>query len=69
MKNSDYKCYMLGYDEKTKEYEPFIANHYADSRIETLTKKLKESTKINNIHLSRLPYEEKKCILILTVQK
>lgn len=64
----NYKFYILGYDEDTKLYEPFT-DRYDDSRLNDLNKHLQKSLKIENVHLFKAKYGNKKCILMLSVKK
>lgn len=64
---SDYKLYIIGYDEKTKEYEPFI-DRFDDSRLDNLNRNLKKFTKLDFLELFKINYDKKQCILMLSVK-
>lgn len=66
---SDFKFYILGYDEQTRTYEPLSSQKFPDDRINTLNIKIKEKTKVSKITMFKMEYDDKKCILALIVQK
>ena len=68
IRKSNFKFYILGYDEKGKQVDPLTSNKFDDNRIDTLTEKLKKELKIENIHLNKVPIDENSCILILLVK-
>jgi len=63
LRESDYKFYILGYDETNKKYEPVQTTRYNDSRLDNITKKLLKKTKIKNINIFRIKYDEEQCII------
>lgn len=68
IRKSNFKFYILGYDEKGKQVDPLTSNKFDDNRIDTLTEKLKKELKIENILLNKVPIDENSCILILLVK-
>jgi len=67
--HSDLKFYILGYDEKTRTYEPFSSQRFSDDRIYNIKQKIKEKTKVSEITLFKMNYDDKNCILILIAKK
>lgn len=67
--HSDLKFYILGYDEKTRTYEPFSSQRFPDDRINNIKQKIKEKTKVSEITLFKMDYDNKNCILTLIVKK
>lgn len=66
--SSSFKFYIIGYDEKTKKYEPLSENRFNDSRLENLTKNLKEKTKLTSLTFLRMSLGNGECILSLIVK-
>lgn len=66
--NSDFKFYILGYDEKTRKYEPLSSQKFSDDRLNTISKKIKEKTNVKDITIFKMEYDDKSCILSLIVQ-
>lgn len=68
MESSKFKFYILGYDERIKEYEPFPSHRFDDSRISKLTNRLREYTNFDNIDILKIDYDSNQCILFLVVK-
>ncbi|MCE7699228.1 MAG: hypothetical protein K8E24_010570 [Methanobacterium paludis] len=68
MKDSEFKLYIFGYDERIEEYEPFPTTRFDDSRILSLNKYLRESTNFENLNLFKIDKDNNQCILAMTVR-
>lgn len=68
--NSKIKLYLLGVDEKSKEFEPIPISKYSDDRLNNLEKKLKDNHKDLDLKFIKVPSRDnKKCIIILIVNE
>ncbi|PAV14408.1 hypothetical protein ASJ81_13865 [Methanosarcina spelaei] len=67
---SKIKLYLLGVDEKSKEFEPIPISKFSDDRMYNLEKKLKENHKDLDLKFIKVPSKDnKRCIIILIVSE
>ncbi len=68
IKESRFKLYILGADEKTKKIEPLPINQFNDTRIQNLEKNLQETFKNTTIRFVKISSKEgDECVLICYV--
>ncbi len=67
--NKDLCLYLIGYDERIKEYEPIPINRFNDSRIHLISKKIKNKLGLSLLIKRRLTIDMNKCILTLIASK
>lgn len=67
--NKDLCLYLIGYDERIKEYEPVPLNRFDDSRIHLIAKKIKIKLGLSLLIIRRLTIDMNKCILTLVACK
>ena len=67
--NKNLCMYLIGYDERIKEYEPIPINRFDDSRIHLIAKKIKNKLGLSLLIIRRLTIDMKKCILTLIARK
>lgn len=63
-----FKLYIIGYDEKTKQYEFINNDRFDDSRIHNLTQGLKNETKLTDLNLFKLRKDKYNCIIMIAVK-
>lgn len=70
---SNFKIYILGADEKNKEFEPLVSNKFSDSRIHDIIELLRKNIKNSNVdylNFLKIPFKDNKnCILVLIIKK
>jgi hypothetical protein len=70
IKNSKMKLYLLGVDEKSKEFEPIPISKFSDDRMFNIEKKLKENYKDLDIKFIKVPSRDSKsCIITLIINE
>lgn len=69
LKENNYKLYLIGYDEKSKLYDPIPSNKLNDSRIDNLTRNIKKQLKVSDLHLMQIPFDRNNCIIMISVKK
>ena len=68
MKQSYFKVYIIGADEKTKNIEPIPSSRFDDSRLQNLEESLQEELEHIKVNLIRIPSKDgDSCILICYV--
>lgn len=68
IQNTGFKLYIIGYDEKTKQYEFINSDRFHDSRIDNITQGLKNFTKLTNLDLFKLRKDKYNCILMIAAK-
>jgi hypothetical protein len=69
LEENPFKIYIIGYDEKIKQFEPFPSSRFNDNRINYIKTELKRRLK-RELELFKLTVENSSsCILILVVRK
>lgn len=68
IKQLGVKVYIIGADERTKRFEPIPISKFSDDRINTITKSLKEKTKIGLIEIIKIPADNN-CLLLMVAKK
>jgi len=68
MKESNIKIYVIGANEKTKQFEPISISKFNDDRIKTIVNSLKEKTQIKFIEVIKIPADDTKCLLLMVVK-
>ncbi|MEM4327799.1 MAG: hypothetical protein QXV29_02535, partial [Candidatus Woesearchaeota archaeon] len=68
VKESNIKVYIIGANEKTKQFEPIPISKFDDDRIKTIVKSLQERTKMPNIEIIKVPDNNNNCILLMVVK-
>ena len=69
LKKDSFKLYIIGYDEKTRKYEPFSAHPFGDDRINNIQKELKNRLNISNLNITKIPTDKYNCIIMISVKK
>ena len=69
LKKDNFKLYIIGYDEKTRKYEPFSAHPFGDDRINNIQKELKNRLNISNLNITKIPTDKYNCIIMISVKK
>jgi len=68
MKESNIKIYVIGANEKTKQFEPISISKFNDDRIKTIVNSLKEKTQIKFIEVIKIPADGTKCLLLMVAK-
>lgn len=69
LNKNNFKLYLIGYDEKTRQYDPFLSRPFNYDRIEYLEKELKNKLKISYLKITKIPFNEINCIIMISVKK
>ena len=69
LEENDYKLYLIGYDEKSKLYDSIPSNRLHDSRIDNITKNIKNQIEISDLHVIKIPFDRNNCIIMISVKK
>jgi hypothetical protein len=68
LEENSFKIYIIGYDEKIKQFEPFPSSRFDEDRINYIKNKLKGILNCE-LEVFKLPFDENNSILLLTVKK
>ena len=70
MKESNFKIYIIGADEKTKKIETISSSRFDDSRLESIEKNLQKNLGFAKIKMIRVPSKEgDDCIIVCCVSR
>lgn len=68
IQKTGFKLYIIGYDEKTKQYEFINSDRFDDSRIDNITKGLKNETNLNKLDMFKLRKDKYNCVIMIAVK-
>ena len=69
LNETDYKLYLIGYDEKSKLYDSIPRYNLDDSRLFNITKNIKEQLDDFDINLMQIPFDKNNCIIMISVKQ
>lgn len=69
LKENDYKLYLIGYDEKSKQYDAIPSHSLSDSRIDNIKTNIEKQLEVSNFNLMKIPFDKHNCIIMISVKK